>query len=166
MPREVVPVVAAVNDLMVRLRETLAAQGRFIADASHALRTPLAVLRSEADLALRLEDPAALRRAVETLRDHVVSTTHLASQLLTLARVGRRSEQPAEWFDLAAVARDACARLVPSALEHGADLGYAGEASVPVHGMRAGAARGHRQPGGQRPASRAEGGRGHRECGT
>jgi two-component system, OmpR family, sensor histidine kinase TctE len=135
VPHEVVPVVASVNDLMVRLRETLAAQGRFIADASHALRTPLAVLRSEADLALRLEDPQALRTAVGSLRDHVHATSHLASQLLTLARVGRRGEQTeTAWFNLAAAARDACAALVPAALERGADLGYAGESSLQVLG--------------------------------
>lgn len=135
VPHEVVPVVAAVNDLLVRLRETLAAQGRFIADASHALRTPLAVLRSEADLALRLQDPEALRTAVGSLRDHVLATSHLGSQLLTLARVGRRGEHsPAAWFDLAAAARDTCAALVPAALERGADLGYAGESSLQVLG--------------------------------
>ena len=135
VPHEVVPVVAAVNDLLVRLRDTLAAQDRFIADASHALRTPLAVLRSEADLALRLQDPEALRSAVGSLRDHVHATSHLASQLLTLARVSRRGEQvPAAWFDLAAAARDTCAGLVPSALERGADLGYAGEGALQVMG--------------------------------
>ncbi len=135
VPHEAVPVVAAVNDLLVRLRQTLASQDRFIADASHALRTPLAVLRSEADLALRLEDPEALRAAVESLRDHVHATSHLASQLLALARVGRRGEQAkAAWFDLAAVARDACAALVPAALERGADLGYAGDSSLQVLG--------------------------------
>jgi two-component system sensor histidine kinase TctE len=135
VPHEAVPVVASVNDLMVRLRETLASQDRFIADASHALRTPLAVLRSEADLALRLQDPAQLRSAVGQLREHVHATSHLASQLLTLARVGRRGEQgPTERLDLAAVARETCASLVPAALERGVDLGYAGEDSLAVRG--------------------------------
>ena len=135
VPHEVVPVVASVNDLLVRLRETLASQDRFIADASHALRTPLAVLRSEADLALRLEDPQALRTAVGSLRDHVHAISHLASQFLTLARVGRRGElADTAWFDLAATARDACGALVPAALERGADLGYAGEGALQVWG--------------------------------
>lgn len=135
VPHEAAPVVASVNDLMVRLQETLASQDRFIADASHALRTPLAVLRSEADLALRLQDPEELRVAVGQLRDHVHASSHLASQLLTLARVGRRGEHaPAVPFDLAVAARDTCASLVPAALERGVDLGYAGEESVEVRG--------------------------------
>jgi two-component system sensor histidine kinase TctE len=133
VPREVVPVVEAVNGLMQRLRETLSEQQRFIADASHALRTPLAVLRSEADLALRLTEPADLRRAVVQLRDHVQATSHLASQLLTLARVGRHGDDaPSRRLDLAATAREACSALVPAALERQADLGYAGEAAGPL----------------------------------
>jgi two-component system sensor histidine kinase TctE len=135
VPHEVVPVVHAVNDLLLRVRETLAGQERFIADASHALRTPLAVLRSEADLALRLQDPEALRAALGQVRDHVHATSHLASQLLALARVGRRGQQvPPEWFDLAAAARDTCAGLVPAALERGADLGYGGDGRLQALG--------------------------------
>jgi two-component system sensor histidine kinase TctE len=127
--------IASVNELLERLRETLSAQDRFIADAAHALRTPLAVLRSEADLAMRLKDPEGLHRAISQLRDHVHSTSHLANQLLALARVGRRGvPAPSDRFDLAVTARETCAALVPSALERGADLGYAGEASLPVRG--------------------------------
>jgi two-component system sensor histidine kinase TctE len=131
VPREVGPVVASVNELLGRLRDAMESQARFIADASHALRTPLAVLRSEADLLLRQEDPAELRKAVANLRAHVEATSHLASQLLALARAGRRGAPPAlEWFDLASSAREACSALVPAALERGVDLGYAGESSV------------------------------------
>lgn len=134
LPREVSPVVFAVNDLMVRLRRTLTAQRRFIADASHALRTPLAVLRTEADLALRQEELGAMRQAVARLRDHSEATSHLASQLLALARVGRQGEavEAAAVIDLDAVARDACAALVPSALERQVDLGYEGAGPAPV----------------------------------
>jgi two-component system sensor histidine kinase TctE len=135
VPREISPVVLAVNDLMGRLRRTLAAQGRFIADASHALRTPLAVLRTEADLALRQQDPEALRQAVTKLRDHVEATGHLATQLLALARAGRRGEQAAaELLDLDAVARQACAAMVPAALERDVDLGYEGVGPLPLLG--------------------------------
>jgi two-component system sensor histidine kinase TctE len=134
VPHEAGPMVAAVNDLMLRLNDTLAHQARFIADASHALRTPLAVLRSEADLALRKPDDAGLRAAVVVLREHIQSISHLASQLLLLARVGRRDTGPSRSLDLAALARDACAGLVPAALERGVDLGYSGEESLQILG--------------------------------
>lgn len=131
VPRELSPMVASANELLQRLREAMAAQARFVADASHALRTPLAVLRSEADLALRLEDPAELRRAVVNLREHVDATSHLARQLLALARAERRgATAPLQWFDLAASARETCRSLVPAALERGVDLGYAGASSL------------------------------------
>ncbi|MFL5273482.1 MAG: sensor histidine kinase [Anaeromyxobacteraceae bacterium] len=136
VPREVAPLVRATNDLMARVRDAIAAQRRFVADASHQLRTPLAVLRAEADAALRLEDPAAIRAALERLRDHSQATSHLAAQLLALARAEPGSERAGgeEPVDLDAVAREACAALVPEALARGVDLGFEGAGPLPVRG--------------------------------
>jgi two-component system sensor histidine kinase TctE len=136
VPREVQPLVAATNDLMQRVRDAIAAQRRFIADASHQLRTPLAVLRAEADSALRLRDAAALRGAVERLAEHSKATSHLATQLLALARAerGPHGAGALEPLDLAAVARDTCAALVPGALARAVDLGFEGEPPVPIRG--------------------------------
>jgi two-component system, OmpR family, sensor histidine kinase TctE len=127
-PREVVPIVSATNDLMARVRDAIAAQRRFIADASHQLRTPLAVLRADADAALREDDLARLRAAVARLRDHSQAAAHLATQLLALARAEPGSGRAAELepVDLAALARETCAALVPQALERGVDLGFEG----------------------------------------
>jgi two-component system sensor histidine kinase TctE len=136
VPREVAQIVRATNDLMARVRDAIAAQQRFVADASHQLRTPLAVLRAEADAALRLEDPAAIRAAIARLRDHSQATSHLAAQLLALARAepGTERSGPQEPLDLEAVAREACAALVPEALARGVDLGFEGAGPVPVRG--------------------------------
>ncbi len=137
VPRELSPMVVAVNGLMTRVRRAIAGQRRFIANASHALRTPLTVLRTQADLALREEDPRKLRDAVVQLRDQSRTTSHLASQLLALARVGPPAEgSSAAPFDLHAVARDACAALVPAALERLVDLGYEGSGPAPIRGRQ------------------------------
>ena len=125
-PEEVSPLIGAIDQLMARVRDAIAVQRRFIADASHQLRTPLAVLRTQAESALREEEPAAVRQALAQLRDHSQATSHLASQLLSLARAEPLAElsDEAEVVDLAIVAREVCAALVPDALARRADLGF------------------------------------------
>lgn len=136
VPDEVSPLVLAVNALMTRVSRALAAQQRFIADASHALRTPLTVLRTEAEVAL-MEDggEAHLRAALSRVRDQSASATHLAMQLLALARVERSAEAaPDEAVDACALARDTCAKLVPHAVKQGLDVVFEGEEVALVHG--------------------------------
>jgi two-component system sensor histidine kinase TctE len=135
VPREVAPLVAAVNGLMGRVRQAVTAQRRFIADAAHALRTPLAVLRTEAEIALREQDPGALRGALARVRDHSAATSHLAAQLLALARAESAADTGrAERVDVVALAGDACAALVPEAIRLGHDLGFEGTGEAHVLG--------------------------------
>jgi two-component system sensor histidine kinase TctE len=135
VPHEVWPLVEAINQLIARVREAMGTQRRFIADASHQLRTPLAVLRTQADFALREDDPAAMKRAVAQLRDHSQATSHLASQLLSLARAEPVADQSAIGLvDLTEVAREACSALVPEALARHADLGFDGADPAKVRG--------------------------------
>jgi two-component system sensor histidine kinase TctE len=126
VPREVSPLIGAVNQLMTRVRDAIAAHRRFIADASHQLRTPLTVLRTQAEYALRQDQVEPMRAAVTQLRDHSQATSHLANQLLSLARAEPTTEDAAseELFDLVGLARDACSSLVPEALARGVDLGF------------------------------------------
>src|SRR5438045_9514521 len=133
-PEEWSPLIDAVDQLMTRVREAIAVQRRFIADASHQLRTPLAVLRTEAESALREEEPAAMRHALAQLRDHSQATSRLASQLLSLARAEPAADLRAnsELVDLSALARETCATLVPEALSHGADLGFEDEGTAVI----------------------------------
>ncbi len=133
VPAEIAPLVRAVNDLIARVRTVLAAQRRFIADASHALRTPLAVLRTQAEVALRQETPDAMREEIAKLRDTSEATGHLATQLLALARAeGARTDAPSFDVDLALVAREACTALAPIVVAHDVDLEFHGEQPVPV----------------------------------
>jgi two-component system sensor histidine kinase TctE len=85
--REVRPLVTAMNGALARMHTLMASQRRFIADASHQLRTPLTVLKTQAEMALRENDPVAMRRIVEAMAGTTDATVRLANRLLTLARV-------------------------------------------------------------------------------
>lgn len=134
VPDEVSPLVFAVNELMSRLRRTLDAQRRFIADASHQLRTPLAVIQAKAELVLREEDPTALVRAAADLYEHSKATTHLATQLLSLARTDPEQAGQPRVLDLQELAGEACAALVPDAFARGVDLGFDGDGPARIVG--------------------------------
>ena len=133
-PEELSPLIDAVDQLMTKVRNAIDLQRRFIADASHQLRTPLAVLRTQAESALREEEPAAMRHALARLRDHSQATSHLASQLLSLARAEPAADLGGnvELVDVSALARETCATLVPEALARGADLGFEDGGHAPI----------------------------------
>jgi len=135
VPREVGALVAGMNDYVARLRGTLERQERFIADASHQLRTPLAVLRAQTGLAAREDDPGRLRETLAAMDRSVGDTIHLANQLLTRARAQHGIANPA-WgdLDLAQVAREACLELGSEAVAKRIDLAFEGECPVPLRG--------------------------------
>ena len=86
VPGEVDPLLQSVNELMARLDEILSFQNRFIADAAHQLRTPVAGLKAHIELALRETDPARARQSLAHLYTSVERISRLVSQLLSLAR--------------------------------------------------------------------------------
>lgn len=132
-PREVQPLLRAMNDLLQRLRESIVRQQRFTADASHQLRTPLAGLQTQAEMALRETDPAKVRHALEWIRASTVRLSHLLSQLLALARVepGSGREAQLQTVDLVLLARETTAEWVTLALARQIDLGFQAE-TAPV----------------------------------
>jgi len=121
--KEVRPLVAAMNGTMARMQDLIASQRRFIADASHQLRTPLAVLKTQAELALRENDTAAMRAIVGSIAGTTDSAIHLANRLLTLARIehgsGSADKGP---VSLAAVASQVGLELALPAVTRGIDL--------------------------------------------
>lgn len=136
-PKEVQPLLTAMNDLMRRVRDAITLQQRFIADASHQLRTPLAGLQTQAEMALREQDPVAVHNALERIRGSTVRLSHLVQQLLTLARVEPGSGQALGFqsLDLVSLAREVTAEWVTSALAKQIDLGFAAtETTVIVQG--------------------------------
>jgi two-component system sensor histidine kinase TctE len=119
--KEVRPLVAAMNGAMARTQDLIASQRRFIADASHQLRTPLAVLKTQAELALRENDAAAMRAIVGSIAGTTDSAIHLANRLLTLARIEHGGAHDAP-VSLAAVARRVGLELALPAVQKGIDL--------------------------------------------
>jgi two-component system, OmpR family, sensor histidine kinase TctE len=128
VPSEVRPVIDAMNALLQRLSAVLASQQRFIADAAHHLRTPIAGLRTQTELALRLSSAAEIRATLTQLQTAAEHTTHLVNQLLSLARAEPSADnaQAMETLDLAALARSTTTEWVPRALARGIDLGFEG----------------------------------------
>ncbi len=136
-PEEVRPLMHAINDLMQRLGNALAAQQRFIADAAHQLRTPLAGLKTQTEFALRQTDMENIQHALRQLTTGAERSIRLANQLLALARAEPEaarsgSRQP---LDLAELARQVAADWVPEALKKDIDLGFEGPGEPrPVYG--------------------------------
>jgi two-component system sensor histidine kinase TctE len=127
-PLEVQPVLEAMNDLMARLEQTLAQQQRFVADASHQLRTPLAGLKTQAEIALREQqhDPEQVKHALQHILSSSDNLTHLITQLLTLARIDPEAVDTLELVsvDLVKLAREVTSSWVPAALVKQIDLGF------------------------------------------
>ena len=132
MPAEVAPLLDAINLQLRRQRAINEAHRRFVADASHQLKTPLAVLKMQADLALAQTYPSLMRRHVKELQDGVESTTRVVRQLLTLLRSDPLSLHAQEAVDLVEVAREATFELLPLALAKGVDVAFDGDGAVTV----------------------------------
>ncbi|MBI4193948.1 MAG: sensor histidine kinase N-terminal domain-containing protein [Betaproteobacteria bacterium] len=136
-PQEVQPVIRAMNDLLSRLSAAISAQQRFIADAAHQLRTPLAGIKTQTELALRNSQSDDVQATLRQLHTATEQTTRLVNQLLSLARAepGARKEHATERLDIVKFLRDTTTEWVPRALERGIDLGFDGpEAAVHVEG--------------------------------
>ncbi len=125
-PAEVQPLVRAMNDLLSRLSAALAAQQRFIADAAHQLRTPVAALKTQTELAVRQVhdgEAAVTLQHLQTAADHAA---RLVAQLLTLARAepGSHRSVMRQSVALISLARDITREWVPRALTRQIDLGF------------------------------------------
>jgi two-component system sensor histidine kinase TctE len=125
-PRELRSLIESINGLMARLSTSMETQRRFIADAAHQLRTPLAGLRSQTELALGERDPATMRRTLERVAAGTERATALANRLLTLARAGTYVRSKQTDVDLVALANDVIADHLPAANARGQDLGFEG----------------------------------------
>ena len=134
VPGEVHPLLAAINDLMARLDEILSYQSRFIADAAHQLRTPVAGLKAHIEVALREDDPALARQSIAHLYTGVERMSRLVAQLLSLARnepttVRKLVLGP---LDLSKLAFDVTMEWVPEAYRKNIDLGFEGTEPHPI----------------------------------
>jgi two-component system sensor histidine kinase TctE len=127
-----------INDLLARLAAAIESQRRFVANAAHQLRTPLAGLKLQAERAQREDDLAAMKPALAHIQNSADRASHLISQLLVLAK-SEPSTQGHELteLDLNDLARQICMEWGSKAWQHNMDLSYEAEKGpVAVHGDR------------------------------
>jgi two-component system sensor histidine kinase TctE len=133
-PIELRSLAEALNDLLASVRHHIGAQQRFLADAAHQLRTPLAGLKSQTKLALDAATDPTQQARLQLVYQSASRSAHLVAQLLTLARAepGASAALDCKEFDLARLAQELIAQLVPRALRTGIDLGLDAAEASPV----------------------------------
>lgn len=131
-PREVHALVTAINRLLSSVRRNMKQEKRFINDAAHQLRTPLAGLINQTDLALNESDSALIKARLHKVHAGAQRSAHLVNQLLALARSG--SEVPMAEVDLAQLTKEVARELSPRAIHLNVDLGYEGDENAWIHG--------------------------------
>ena len=131
-PAEAVPMVAALNCYMVRFQAMLSTQRRFIADAAHQLRTPIAVLHTQAQLVAREEQPERMRAIAREIADRSARMVALAEKLIGSARVAYGAASEPGPCNLGELVREVCLEFTPEARAREIDLGFEGEGPVVI----------------------------------
>jgi two-component system sensor histidine kinase TctE len=128
VPGEVSPLVHSINELLARLDGALTLQSRFIADAAHQLKTPIAALKTQLEVTQRETDPERMRHSLRESYAGLERLSRLVSQLLSLARNEPEAagEIPLAPLDLNALALEVATGWVPEALKKRIDLGFEG----------------------------------------
>ncbi|KTD59253.1 ATP-binding protein [Legionella shakespearei] len=133
VPEEIKPVIDELNKLFYRLKEGFEREKRFAADAAHELRTPLAALKAQAQVALNSNDIEEKNQALQKLIASVNRSTHIVQQLLTMSRLvpEATSIQDEDEVNLGKLAREILAMLAPSALEKHIELEFESDDKIP-----------------------------------
>lgn len=133
IPAEIKPVIDELNKLFFRLKEGFEREKRFAADAAHELRTPLAALKAQAQVALNSNDIHEKNQALQKLIASVNRSTHVVHQLLTMSRLVPEAAQyqDVENVNLAKLTREILAMLAPSALEKHIELEFEPDKRIP-----------------------------------
>ena len=131
-PVEIAPAVEAFNRLLAQLRESSAMQQRFLANAAHQLRTPLAGMQMHLELLLQRDLAPEVRREIEGMHATALRAGHLANQLLVLAKAEAGTDRAghAHAVNLLAIAEAAAHEWVPRAIARDIDLGFELQDSV------------------------------------
>ncbi|MBV8211106.1 MAG: sensor histidine kinase N-terminal domain-containing protein [Burkholderiaceae bacterium] len=125
VPEELQPVIDSFNDYVRRLHDLMAAQGRFIANASHQLRTPLTVLNTQLDYALRGDDAHGRTEALQAMRSTLQHGIRVVSQMLSFCRAegGVDGSLHGGAADLTDIARQVVEEAALAAVRRNVDLG-------------------------------------------
>ena len=133
IPQEVAPLVRALDGLFSRIARVLENERQFTANAAHELRTPLAALKTQAQVALRAEGEGKQRALLQVL-EGTERLARLVEQLLTLARLDPGANFASQPIDLTPLAQEACALLAPAALDRGVSLEFEGSGRHGIQG--------------------------------
>lgn len=133
-PAEMVPMLDALNGLFARIAESIESERRFTADAAHELRTPIAAIRAQAQVALGATDPSQRSHALHATLQGCDRATRLIEQLLTLARLESGSAPTLVAVELVALVRRVVADLAPQALDKDQAIQVDAADRGPVHG--------------------------------
>ncbi len=133
VPSEIKPLVDELNNLFFRLKEGFERETRFTADAAHELRTPLAAIKTQAQVALNSNDIKEKNIALEKLISSVNRSTHIVQQLLIMNKLVPEAININDLDDvnLVKVARDILAMLVPAAVEKHIEIEFEPDEEVP-----------------------------------
>ncbi|WP_428420010.1 ATP-binding protein [Methylibium sp.] len=115
-PSEMTPMLDALNRLFARIAELMESERRFTADAAHELRTPIAAIRAQAQVALGEADAGQRRHALRATLEGCDRATRLVEQLLTLSRLEAGGPPAGRPVELSALVRRVVAELAPQAL--------------------------------------------------
>ena len=127
-PKEVKPLIDELNMLLQRLKDGFERETRFAADAAHELRTPLAALKAQAQVALNTSDINEKNAALQKVIASVNRNTHVVQQLLTLSKLAPEDSINSNWqpINLNTIAKEVIAILVPNAIEYNVELEFIG----------------------------------------
>lgn len=138
LPAELIPLASALNELLDRLRLAMDRERRFTADAAHELRTPLAALKAQVEVAMQVHDDRSRNEALRKISAEVDRASHLITQLLVLARLDPAAAEavPSTYqdVDLRPLLAAALADATPAALEKDIEVGLEGSEHAIVRG--------------------------------
>ncbi len=137
MPTELHGIVGSMNDLLTRVARSKANRERFIGDAAHQLRNPIAAVKTQAEIALKAKESAQMREGLEQIVSTTNQTGRMIEQMLISARTNALELDLGEEIDLTAMVADTAREMAPLALAKNQILSFNAEgASPPVRGQR------------------------------
>lgn len=128
-PVEIVPLAARMNTLFAAIQRALDNERRFTADAAHELRTPLAAIKAQAQVARTASDAGERGHALDQVISGCDRATHLVEQMLLLARLDAQTTETLAPLDLRALLEDVLAEMAGAAISHGCELTLTAEAA-------------------------------------
>ncbi len=134
VPEEALKLVESLNGLLARLAHSLEKERAFTADAAHELRTPLAAIKVQAEVALAASDAATRQQALKQVIAGVDRSTHLVQQLLQLARLEHGTRDLRQMLDLGELAAQVVAARADAALQRGMDISLEAEPGCALTG--------------------------------